>query len=129
MKFFAVVPTLLAVCAAEAQLPIAAQYLGAAGLYQGYSGLTAGAYASPYAAYGPAAVDAKFAYGAPITALNAGPLTAAAPLAVAAPDCRCPSPNCHLCCCLHQCPCCCSCPCCGCCPYCWPCQLSVPGSG
>merc|ERR1719431_2349880 len=75
--FFAVVPTLLAVCAAEAQLPIAAQYLGAAGLYQGYSGLTAGAYASPYAAYGPAAVDAKFAYGAPITALNAGPLTAA----------------------------------------------------
>merc|ERR1712082_363279 len=77
MKFFAVVPTLLAVCAAEAQLPIAAQYLGAAGLYQGYSGLTAGAYASPYAAYGPAAVDAKFAYGAPITALNAGPLTAA----------------------------------------------------
>jgi len=84
MKFFAVVPTLLAVCAAEAQLPIAAQYLGAAGLYQGYSGLTAGAYASPYAAYGPAAVDAKFAYGAPITALNAGPLTAA-PVATSAP--------------------------------------------
>merc|ERR1712128_370952 len=76
MKFFAVIPAILAAAAAEAQLPIAAQYLGGAGLYNGAYG-----YAAPYAAgyaAGPvaAAVDAKFAYGAPITALNAGPLTA-----------------------------------------------------
>merc|ERR1712027_237768 len=67
MKFFAVIPALFAAAAAEAQLPIAAQYLGGAGLYNG-----AYAYAAPVAA----AVDAKFAYGAPVTALNAGPLTA-----------------------------------------------------
>merc|ERR1712013_28498 len=77
MKFFAVIPTILAAAAAEAQLPIAAQYLGGAGLYNGAYGYAA---AAPYAAayMGPvaAAVDAKFAYGAPITALNAGPLTA-----------------------------------------------------
>merc|ERR1712086_609958 len=94
MKFFAVIPAILAAAAAEAQLPIAAQYLGGAGLYNGAYG-----YAAPYAAgyaAGPVAtaVDAKFAYGAPITALNAGPLTAgplaavpaayaAAPVAVA----------------------------------------------
>merc|ERR1711997_446405 len=75
MKFFAVIPAILAAAAAEAQLPIAAQYLGGAGLYNGAYG-----YAAPYAhAYaGPVAtaVDAKFAYGAPVTALNAGPLTA-----------------------------------------------------
>merc|ERR1711874_872002 len=90
MKFFAVIPAILAAAAAEAQLPIAAQYLGGAGLYNGAYG-DAG-YAAPYAhAYaGPVAtaVDAKFAYGAPVTALNAGPLTAgpvaAAPAAVAA---------------------------------------------
>merc|ERR1712086_393139 len=88
MKFFAVIPAILAAAAAEAQLPIAAQYLGGAGLYNGAYG-----YAAPYAAgyaAGPVAtaVDAKFAYGAPITALNAGPLTAgpvaAAPAAYAA---------------------------------------------
>merc|ERR1712128_337039 len=87
MKFFAVIPAILAAAAAEAQLPIAAQYLGGAGLYNGAYG-----YAAPYAAgyaAGPVAtaVDAKFAYGAPITALNAGPLTAgpvaAAPAAYA----------------------------------------------
>merc|ERR1739838_1256252 len=87
MKFFAVIPAILAAAAAEAQLPIAAQYLGGAGLYNGAYG-----YAAPYAAgyaAGPVAtaVDAKFAYGAPITALNAGPLTAgpvaAAPAATA----------------------------------------------
>merc|ERR1712013_826270 len=73
MKFFAVIPTILAAAAAEAQLPIAAQYLGGAGLYNGaYGYAAAAAYAAPVAA----AVDAKFAYGAPITALNAGPLTA-----------------------------------------------------
>merc|ERR1711892_1658881 len=76
MKFFAVIPAILAAAAAEAQLPIAAQYLGGAGLYNGAYG-----YAAPYAAgyaAGPVAtaVDAKFAYGAPITAFNAGPLTA-----------------------------------------------------
>merc|ERR1711970_70664 len=73
MKFFAVIPAILAAAAAEAQLPIAAQYLGGAGLYNGAYG-----YAAPYAAAyaAPVAVDAKFAYGAPVTALNAGPLTA-----------------------------------------------------
>merc|ERR1712086_530614 len=85
MKFFAVIPAILAAAAAEAQLPIAAQYLGGAGLYNGAYG-----YAAPYAAgyaAGPVAtaVDAKFAYGAPITALNAGPLTAAPALAATAP--------------------------------------------
>merc|ERR1712072_1198758 len=78
MKFFAVIPAIFAAAAAEAQLPIAAQYLGGAGLYNGAYGYAG--YAAPYAhAYaGPVAtaVDAKFAYGAPVTALNAGPLTA-----------------------------------------------------
>merc|ERR1712013_647431 len=77
MKFFAVIPTILAAAAAEAQLPIAAQYLGGAGLYNGAYGYAAATpYAAAYAAPVAAAVDAKFAYGAPITALNAGPLTA-----------------------------------------------------
>merc|ERR1712243_24156 len=77
MKFFAVIPAILAATAAEAQLPIAAQYLGGAGLYNGAYGCAAAApYAAAYAAPVAAAVDAKFAYGAPITALNAGPLTA-----------------------------------------------------
>merc|ERR1712050_657762 len=77
MKFFAVIPAILATVAAEAQLPIAAQYLGGAGLYNGAYGYAAAApYAAAYAAPVAAAVDAKFAYGAPITALNAGPLTA-----------------------------------------------------
>merc|ERR1712013_358619 len=86
MKFFAVIPTILAAAAAEAQLPIAAQYLGGAGLYNGAYGYAAAApYAAAYAAPVAAAVDAKFAYGAPITALNAGPLTAAPALAATAP--------------------------------------------
>merc|ERR1712243_287147 len=77
MKFFAVIPAILAATAAEAQLPIAAQYLGGAGLYNGAYGYAAAApYAAAYAAPVAAAVDAKFAYGAPITVLNAGPLTA-----------------------------------------------------
>merc|ERR1712115_49926 len=77
MKFFAVIHTILAAAAAEAQLPIAAQYLGGAGLYNGAYGYAAAApYAAAYAAPVAAAVDAKFAYGAPVTALNAGPLTA-----------------------------------------------------
>merc|ERR1712168_990523 len=75
MKFFAVIPAILASAAAEAQLPIAAQYLGGAGLYNGAYGYAA-PYAAAYAAPVATAVDAKFAYGAPVTALNAGPLTA-----------------------------------------------------
>merc|ERR1712045_10102 len=78
MKFFAVVPALLAAAAAEAQLNIAPQFLAQAGLYQGISG-----YAAPYAA----GYAAKFAYGAPITALNSAIAHApvqAAPVAYAA---------------------------------------------
>merc|ERR1712180_48429 len=75
MKFFAVIPAIFAAAAAEAQLPIAAQYLGGAGLYNGAYGYAA-PYVAAYAAPVAAAVDAKFAYGAPVTALNAGPLTA-----------------------------------------------------
>merc|ERR1711937_319263 len=86
MKFFAVIPTILAAAAAEAQLPIAAQYLGGAGLYNGAYGYAAAApYAAAYAAPVAAAVDAKFAYGAPVTALNAGPLTAGPVAAAYAP--------------------------------------------
>merc|ERR1712142_1350451 len=74
MKFFAVASALFVAASAEAQLPIASQFLPTAGLYAagGYG------YAAPYAA----------AYGAPVTALNAGPLTAgpvAAAPAIAAP--------------------------------------------
>merc|ERR1711970_1293109 len=75
MKFFAVIPAILAAAAAEAQLPIAAQYLGGAGLYNGAYGYAA-PYAAAYAAPVATAVEAKFAFGAPVTALNAGPLTA-----------------------------------------------------
>merc|ERR1711962_576591 len=84
MKFFAVIPAIFAAAAAEAQLPIAAQYLGGAGLYNGAYGYAA-PYAAAYAAPVAAAVDAKFAYGAPGTALNAGPLTAGPVAAAAAP--------------------------------------------
>jgi len=88
MKFFAVISSVLAAASAEAQLPIAAQYLAGAGLYNAYQGYAAAPYA---AAYG--AVDRRFAYAAPINALNAGPLTAgpvaatyaAAPLVATAP--------------------------------------------
>merc|ERR1712233_182631 len=89
MKFFAVASALFVVASAEAQLPIASQFLPTAGLYAaggyGYAAPYAAAYAAPVAA---TAVDAKFAYGAPVTALNAGPLTAgpvAAAPAIAAP--------------------------------------------
>merc|ERR1712115_228833 len=89
MKFFAVASALFVAASAEAQLPIASQYLASAGLYAaggyGYAAPYAAAYAAPVAA---TAVDAKFAYGAPVTALNAGPLTAgpvAAAPAIAAP--------------------------------------------
>merc|ERR1712180_526806 len=77
MKFFAVLASVLSAAAGEASLPIAAHHLATAGLYSGYHGI-----AAPYAAaYGQ---DARFAYGAPVTALNAGPLTAA-PVAAAVP--------------------------------------------
>merc|ERR1712098_743430 len=89
MKFFAVASALFVAASAEAQLPIASQYLASAGLYNGlgygYAAPYASAYSAPVAA---TAVDAKFAYGAPVTALNAGPLTAgpvAAAPAIAAP--------------------------------------------
>merc|ERR1712038_915377 len=85
MKFFAVASALFVAASAEAQLPIASQFLPTAGLYNGlgygYAAPYAAAYAAPVAA---TAVDAKFAYGAPVTALNAGPLTAG-PVAAAAP--------------------------------------------
>merc|ERR1712126_752620 len=82
MKFFAVLASVLSAAAGEASLPIAAHHLATAGLYSGYHGI-----AAPYAAaYGQ---DARFAYGAPVTALNAGPLTAGpvaeAPVAAAVP--------------------------------------------
>merc|ERR1712098_1024773 len=77
MKFFAVLASVLSAAAGEASLPIAAHHLATAGLYSGYHGI-----AAPYAAaYGQ---DARFAYGAPVTALNAGPLTAG-PVADAVP--------------------------------------------
>merc|ERR1712114_54539 len=89
MKFFSVASALFVAASAEAQLPIASQFLPTAGLYAaggyGYAAPYAAAYAAPVAA---TAVDAKFAYGAPVTALNAGPLTAgpvAAAPAIAAP--------------------------------------------
>merc|ERR1711951_317648 len=95
MKFFAVASALFVAASAEAQLPIASQYLASAGLYNGLGYGCAAPYAAAYAApVAATAVDAKFAYGAPVTALNAGPLTAgpvaaapaiAAPPAVAAP--------------------------------------------
>merc|ERR1712233_92484 len=85
MKFFAVASALFVAASAEAQLPIASQFLPTAGLYAAGGYGYAAAYAAPVAA---TAVDAKFAYGAPVTALNAGPLTAgpvAAAPAIAAP--------------------------------------------
>merc|ERR1712168_742051 len=86
MKFFAVASALFVAASAEAQLPIASQYLASAGLYNGLGYGNAAPYAAAYAApVAATAVDAKFAYGAPVTALNAGPLTAgpvaAAPVA------------------------------------------------
>merc|ERR1712055_951852 len=156
MKFFAVLPSLLAAVSAEAFLPITAQALPAAGLYAGNAGL-----AAPYApAY--ANVETRFAYNQPITAINAGPLTAG-PVAAAvpaytaaAPAAAVPAytaaapvigaqyaaaysapaitaPVCHWCLLWCCCPCClCCCSCCRCCPYncCSFChQQPVPGSG
>merc|ERR1712123_301839 len=100
MKFFAVIPALLAACAAEAQLPIASQYLGAAGLYNG-AGVYGSAvpYAGAYGAYAHAAAPASIAaytatpaittaayapaYAAPVAAYAAAPVAVvhAAPIA------------------------------------------------
>merc|ERR1712112_180794 len=90
MKFFAVIPAILAAAAAEAQLPIAAQYIGAAGLYNGAYG-----YAAPYAAAHAVAAAPALAATAPIVgaqyaaaytpAVSAVPAVAAAAPAIAAP--------------------------------------------
>merc|ERR1712106_375303 len=81
MKFFAVIPALLAACAAEAQLPIASQYLGAAGLYKG-AGVYGSAvpYAGAYGAYAPAAYGA-FAHAAAPASTGAYAPAYAAPVA------------------------------------------------
>merc|ERR1711970_770893 len=109
MKFFAVIPAIFAAAAAEAQLPIAAQYLGGAGLYNGaygYAAPYAAAYAAPVAtaadalaatapivgaqyaaAYTPAVAAAPVAYAAapaPVAVAAAPAAYAAAPVAVAA---------------------------------------------
>merc|ERR1712106_748589 len=87
MKFFAVISSVLAAAAAEAQLPIAAQYLGGAGLYNGAYGYGAGVagYASPYAQYAAAPALAATApiVGAQYAAAYT-PALAAAPVAYAA---------------------------------------------
>merc|ERR1712142_20414 len=87
MKFFAVASALFVAASAEAQLPIASQFLPTAGLYAaggyGYAAPYAAAYAAPVAA---TAVDAKFAYGAPAIAAPVATATyAAAPVVAAAP--------------------------------------------
>merc|ERR1712142_1302613 len=85
MKFFAVASALFVAASAEAQLPIASQFLPTAGLYAaggyGYAAPYAAAYAAPVAA---TAVDAKFAYGAPAIAAPVATATYAAAPAVAA---------------------------------------------
>merc|ERR1711931_118076 len=78
MKFFAVIPAILAAAAAEAQLPIAAQYLGGAGLYNGAYG-----YAAPYAAAYAAPAATAPIVGAQYAAAYT-PAVAAAPVAYAA---------------------------------------------
>merc|ERR1712123_385443 len=85
MKFFAVIPALLAACAAEAQLPIASQYLGAAGLYNG-AGVYGSAvpYAGAYGAYAPVAYGA-FAHAAAPASIAAYTATPAITTAAYAP--------------------------------------------
>ena len=82
MKFFAVIPTILADASAKVRLPIAAQYIDTWSLQ--WSLWLCSSDTAAYAAPAATAVDAKFAYGAPVTALNTGPLTAG-PVATAAP--------------------------------------------
>merc|ERR1711945_43176 len=82
MKFFAVASALFVAANAEAQLPIASQFLPTAGLYAaggyGYAAPYAAAYAAPVAATAVAAPVATATYAA------AAPVVAAAP-AIAAP--------------------------------------------
>ena len=82
MKFFAVIPTILADASAKVRLPIAAQYIDTWSLQ--WSLWLCSSDTAAYAAPAATAVDAKFAYGAPVTALNTGPLIAG-PVATAAP--------------------------------------------
>jgi len=68
MKFFAVFSVVVSSVMGEAQLPIAHEQVANAGLYNGHQAI-----AADYApAYG---LDTRFAYGSPVTALTAGPLT------------------------------------------------------
>jgi len=68
MKFFAVLSVVVSSVVGEAQLPIALEQVANAGLYRGLQAI-----AAEYApAYG---LDTRFAYGSPVTALTAGPLT------------------------------------------------------
>merc|ERR1712172_162156 len=68
MKFFAIVSVVVTSVMGEAQLPIAFEQVANAGLYNGHQPI-----AADYApAYG---LDTRFAYGSPVTALTAGPLT------------------------------------------------------
>jgi len=68
MKFFAVLSVVVSSVVGEAQLPIAFDQVSNAGLYKGQQSI--GADYAP--AYG---LDTRFAYGSPVTALTAGPLT------------------------------------------------------
>ena len=74
MKFFAVIPTILADASAKVRLPIAAQYIDTWSLQ--WSLWLCSSDTAAYAAPAATAVDVKFAYGAPVTTLNAGPVTA-----------------------------------------------------
>merc|ERR1712112_574368 len=81
MKFFAVASALFVAASAEAQLPIASQFLPTAGLYSaGYAG-----YAAPYAAAYAAPVAATVIAAAPAIAAPVATATYAAAPAIAAP--------------------------------------------
>merc|ERR1711884_458020 len=81
MKFFAVASALFVAASAEAQLPIASQYLASAGLY---NGLGYG-YAAPYAAAYAASAAATAVAAAPAVAAPIATATYAAAPAIAAP--------------------------------------------
>merc|ERR1711872_559883 len=89
MKFFAVASALFVAASAEAQLPIASQYLASAGLYNGLGYGYAAPYAAAYAAPAIAAPVATTTYAAAAPAIAAAPVAAtyaaAAPVVAAAP--------------------------------------------
>merc|ERR1712233_243236 len=93
MKFFAVASALFVAASAEAQLPIASQFLPTAGLYAaggyGYAAPYAAAYAAPVAAPAIAAPVATTTYAAAAPAIAAAPVAATyaatAPVVAAAP--------------------------------------------